>query len=45
MQSSKSRNDLADFDTFECLTCHTVIREKKSRAASGDPASGHNGSE
>jgi hypothetical protein len=31
MQASKSRDDLTDFDTFECLNCHTVIRESKSR--------------
>jgi hypothetical protein len=27
MQASKSREDLADFDTFECLSCQTVIRK------------------
>jgi len=35
MQASKSREELADFDTFECLTCHTVIRETKSPPSSG----------
>jgi hypothetical protein len=27
MQASKSREDLAKFDTFQCLACGTVIRE------------------
>jgi hypothetical protein len=27
MQASKSREDLADFDNFECLSCQTVIRK------------------
>jgi hypothetical protein len=27
MQASKSWEDLADFDTFECLVCQTVIRK------------------
>jgi hypothetical protein len=26
MQASKSREDLADFDTFQCLSCHTTIQ-------------------
>ena len=33
MQASKSQESLADFDTFECLTCHTVIRAAKPRPA------------
>ena len=35
MQASKSREDLADFDTFQCLSCQTVIRESKARPADG----------
>ena len=27
MQARKSRENLADFDTFECLTCHTTIAQ------------------
>jgi hypothetical protein len=27
MQASKSKNDLQAFDVFQCLTCHTTIRE------------------
>ena len=30
MQASKSRDDLADVDTFQCLTCLTTINERKS---------------
>ncbi len=37
MQASKSREDLAHFDTFECLSCRTQIRETKPRPAPGDP--------
>ena len=33
MQASKSRENLADFDTFQCLTCQTVIRESKPQPA------------
>ena len=29
MQASKSRKELADFDTYQCLSCQTVIRELK----------------
>ena len=36
MQASKSRENQADFDTFECLSCHTVIREASSRRVAGD---------
>jgi hypothetical protein len=32
MQASKSRENLAEFDTFECLTCQTVIRKAKPQA-------------
>jgi hypothetical protein len=39
MQATKSREDSADFDTFQCLSCQTVIRESKPRPADG----GHNG--
>jgi hypothetical protein len=35
MQASKSRDDLADVDTFRCLTCQTTISERKS-APSGE---------
>jgi len=35
MQASKSREDLSDFDTFQCLSCQTVIRESKSQPADG----------
>jgi hypothetical protein len=27
MQASKSRESLAEFDTFQCLRCQTTIRE------------------
>jgi len=37
MQASKSRQDLADFDTFECLSCQTVIRETKPPPRNSDP--------
>jgi hypothetical protein len=30
MQASKSLQHLADFDTFQCLTCDTTIRETAS---------------
>jgi hypothetical protein len=30
MQAGKSRENLADFDTFRCLACDTTIREAKS---------------
>lgn len=33
MQASKSQDDLAHFDTFECLSCRTVIRESKAGLA------------
>ena len=36
MQASKSQEDLEHFDTFECLSCHTVIREAKSRPQDGE---------
>jgi hypothetical protein len=35
MQASKSLENLAEFDTFECLSCHTVIRESKPRPPDG----------
>jgi hypothetical protein len=35
MQASKSREDLAYFDTFECLSCRTLIRESMARPAAG----------
>ena len=31
MQASKSQENLAHFDKFECLSCRTVIRESKPR--------------
>ena len=37
MQASKSRENLAHFDKFECLSCHTVITtESKPRPAAGE---------
>ncbi len=30
MQASKSREGLAHFDRYECLSCHTVISETKT---------------
>jgi hypothetical protein len=38
MQTSKSRENLADFDTFRCLTCQTIISEKPRPQASGRSA-------
>jgi hypothetical protein len=35
MQASKSREDLEDFDTFECLNCPTVIRESRPQQPPG----------
>lgn len=35
MLASKSRDDLANFDRFECLTCRTVISEAKPPADDG----------
>jgi hypothetical protein len=35
MLASKSRDDLANFDRFECLTCHTVVSEAQSRSDGG----------
>jgi hypothetical protein len=32
MLASKSRDDLPAPDIFECLQCHTVIREAKPRS-------------
>jgi hypothetical protein len=36
MQASRSREDLAEFDTFQCLTCQTVIRETKPQPGGGN---------
>jgi len=36
MQSSKSRENLAHFDRFECLTCHSVINEAEPPPAESD---------
>jgi hypothetical protein len=36
MQASKSREDLADYDTFQCLNCQALIRESKPRSAPGE---------
>jgi hypothetical protein len=36
MQASKSQENLAHFDTFECLSCHTVIRETKPGTQSSE---------
>lgn len=30
MQASKSRENVAEFDTFQCLTCQTTITESKN---------------
>ena len=38
MQASKSREDLAHFDTFQCLSCQTLIRELKPPSAGGPAA-------
>jgi len=35
MQASKSRPDLLHFDTFECGSCRTVVRESKSGTVRG----------
>ncbi len=35
MQASKSHDNLAEFDTFRCLTCQTTISEKPRPQASG----------
>ncbi len=37
MQASKSRDDLLHFDTFQCLSCETLIHESKPRPPAGDP--------
>ena len=29
MQASKSRDELAHVDTYQCLSCQTVIRQSK----------------
>jgi hypothetical protein len=39
MQASRSREDLAHFDLFECLSCHTAISEAKPPAPGGKPTS------
>jgi len=36
MHASKSREELADYDTFQCLSCQALIRESKPRSASGE---------
>jgi hypothetical protein len=36
MQASKSREDLAHFDTFQCLSCETLIRESTPRPPTGN---------
>ena len=38
MQAGKSRENLAEFDTFERLTCQRVIREATSRPGSREDA-------
>jgi hypothetical protein len=35
MLASKSRDALANFDRFECLTCHTVVREAQPPSDDG----------
>ncbi len=36
MQASKSHEHAADFDRFECLTCHTTIVERATEVELGD---------
>jgi transposase-like protein len=36
MQASKSREEAADFDTFQCLSCHTTISKQKRDTAGKD---------
>jgi hypothetical protein len=36
MQASKSREDLAYFDIFECLSCHSMISQAAPPPAPGD---------
>jgi hypothetical protein len=36
MVGSKSREDLAKFDTYRCLTCDTTIRESLELAPNRD---------
>jgi transposase-like protein len=36
MQASKSQDNHAEFERFECLSCHTVIREKSSEKGGED---------
>ncbi len=36
MQASKSREDLAAFDTFQCLTCQTTIIETPRQPDAGE---------
>lgn len=33
MQASKSQENLARYDTFRCLTCQTVISERRTPSA------------
>ncbi|HEY5217511.1 MAG TPA: hypothetical protein VIJ17_11550 [Pseudolabrys sp.] len=40
MQAKRSRETVAHFDMFECLTCDTVISESKPRAPAGDKNTG-----
>lgn len=35
MQASKSREDLEDFDTFQCLSCGTAISKSKPPPKAG----------
>jgi hypothetical protein len=37
MQASKSHEGAADFDRFECLTCHTVIQERPAQNPAQPP--------
>jgi len=32
MQASKSQENLAYFDKFECLSCHTLINETRRQS-------------
>jgi hypothetical protein len=35
MQASKSHEHAADFDRFDCLTCHTTIVERATEVEPG----------
>jgi len=39
MLAHKSRENLAHFDVFECLSCHSVISEAPTKPQGGDKKS------